>query len=376
MKELLGKGRRRVLLRHYLMVCVLLVFPAPSLWAQVFKGATVPVGTQKYVLSSFLGRGGFGEVYLGHPESSDSPERAIKILHGNRGVDSYEAINLAILYDGSLGASRFLKTSQPQLLPITMPKDAALPSLNKWVAVAELGLSASLAKLPNLVLGLNIADNKETTQLIAAIHKVTQDLIEGVEHLRKKGLVHGDIKPANILIVGDRSEPVTSASILRGTHRVVIADLEDLGAFYNPDDPEAKPKLGRTLGFSAPERERGNINPVTDHYSMAQVVAFLFGIPDDQKDPTARKAMIDARAGMLLVAANRLKGEASSQLRELIQYMQAGAELDPRQRDRGLRRLAGTISLLPKVSLTTRAAHLIGNLYRKVCEMTAWRSGK
>jgi serine/threonine protein kinase len=105
---------------------------------------------------------------------------------------------------------------------------------------------------------------------------ITTRTLNVLKYLHYHGVVHGDVKPQNIIIQPD-------------IHGVVMVDY-GLSAI-RPTNNE--PNKGYTPGFAAPEQENGNtIVPETDFYGLGMTLIYALGgdvlrkrVPEDTPDP-------------------------------------------------------------------------------------------
>ncbi|HET8935549.1 MAG TPA: protein kinase, partial [Polyangiales bacterium] len=91
---------------------------------------------------------------------------------------------------------------------------------------------------------------------------VLRQLSSAVDHLHAQGVVHSDIKPANIML-NVHDERVT---------------LIDFGVAFDLETERAQRGSSGTRGYMAPEQTRGQgCGPATDRFALAAVARELLG---------------------------------------------------------------------------------------------------
>jgi serine/threonine protein kinase len=112
---------------------------------------------------------------------------------------------------------------------------------------------------------------------------IVRDVAAGLECAREAGIIHRDVKPANILLPAPRSGSITSGSSIQakvadlGLSRMGVSDLTIEGAI-----------LG-TPGYIAPEQVRGNeVDHRADIYSLG---ATLYHLVTGHRPFAAREPM-------------------------------------------------------------------------------------
>ena len=118
------------------------------------------------------------------------------------------------------------------------------------------------------LMGPSLADQPPTADRLDAD---VDDITRGLRAVHAAGLVHGDLKPANLL---------------RGPCGVALTDFGQSHLIGEPT------RLGGTLAFLAPEqldRSRGAITPAADAYALGMLIAHWLGCDPLSDDP--RKAM-------------------------------------------------------------------------------------
>lgn len=115
-----------------------------------------------------------------------------------------------------------------------------------------------------LILGRALSDalrDGMRMQLCKAV-EIVQKLALALDEAHRQGIVHGDLKPANVLI-DDADEPVITGFGLRGRENVDDVDRTQAGDI-----------LG-TLTYMAPEHARGDhgtVGPAADIYSLGVIL--------------------------------------------------------------------------------------------------------
>ena len=153
-----------------------------------------------YILIRFLGRGGFGEVWLGEKRTKYATTQfALKFLDASKA--DFDAIRKE--------ASMWVKASgHPNVLPIIEADEYD----GHIVIVSELALDGSLSDWLNRHGG-------KADSLDAAV-RMTDGILAGLEHLHSKPITHRDLKPDNILLQGDtpRLADFGLARVLKTVH--------------------------------------------------------------------------------------------------------------------------------------------------------------
>ena len=90
---------------------------------------------------------------------------------------------------------------------------------------------------------------------------VLHDIMDGVDYLHHRGIIHNDLKPDNIIVTGN------------GTARII-----DFGLSASNDSVYSG-CIGGTEGFTAPEilEGKGSSGTVSDIYSIGKIMEFMFG---------------------------------------------------------------------------------------------------
>ncbi|MEU2710998.1 protein kinase [Streptomyces sp. NPDC007205] len=220
-----------------------------------------------------IATGAFGSVYAGRRTGDDTPElprtAALKFLPTGTGTPRQLA-HLRELIEREVGLHRRLR--RPRLIRMyetLVVDDPARPALDGATVLvlerAEGSLSALLAVSPRPDAG---------SALLAQI-------CEGLAQLHRAGWVHGDLKPANVLLMADGSARLADfnmAAELEGTHAYTPA-------FSTPD--YTPPEL---LWSEIGERGR-RIRPSADVWAFGVLAHLVLtdSFPLSGATPTARR---------------------------------------------------------------------------------------
>jgi len=271
----------------------------------------------RYRIEGRLGHGGMGEVFRAHDTELDRPV-ALKFLTVARGGD--EAVRRRLLREARAAAA----LDHPNLCPVYEVGDAGDGRLFRAMALVDgESLAARLERGP-----LEPAEILDVTRQVAA----------GLAEAHRGGVVHRDVKPANLMI---------------GTGGVV--KLLDFGLAQR-DGQDGRSLEGLrpgTLAYMAPEQLRGEpIDARSDVWALGAVMVEMatgrspFGGPT----PEATLYSIAHRspAGLeALPATLRPVARRALQRRPDDRYADAGEllvalpqEVEARRRDSAVRRLA------------------------------------
>ena len=183
--------------------------PAPATDPAKLEGRVV---AGRYRLTDVLGKGGFGSVYTGH-DSASGEAVAVKVFSRGEGL--------------APRADREARTAQK----------LDHPNIHEVVGVAHDEEHAYL--ISQLVVGERFdrsgLSDEQAVRAIAAV-------CDALAHAHARGVVHRDVKPANILVSNDGSVHLTDFGIARD---------EDAR------EPTIDERLLGTLSYMAPEQAAG-----------------------------------------------------------------------------------------------------------------------
>ncbi len=208
-------------------------------------GVSVPSKLGRYPVRRRIGSGAFATVWLAHDEHLDSPV-AIKVLADNWTEDLH--IRQRFVEEG-----RFLrKVESPHVVSVYDAGELEDSRPFLVMAYADQG---------------TLAGRMEREPLAAsyALHVIMQ-VGAGLHALHQRGVLHRDVKPANVLFrtVEINGEPQ------------VIAMLGDLGLGKAMDMSSRLTMIGGTPSFVAPEQAQGEpLDGRADQFSLAALTYLL-----------------------------------------------------------------------------------------------------
>jgi serine/threonine protein kinase len=192
-----------------------------------------------YKLVRLRGRGGFATVW--ETTDPDGERLALKFMSSHSGASTVRELR---------ALRAFAALEHPHLLPIH----------DVWSIPGQIVIGMELADASLLDLMLLYADefNRpiETDRLLRYLRQAAEalDFLNAHNHQwegRKVGLQHGDIKPNNILLVGD------------------VAKLADYGLATPTGGAKSPCHRHGTLEYVAPEVIQGYATDTTDQFSLA-----------------------------------------------------------------------------------------------------------
>ncbi len=253
-------------------------------------GATPDAGTHKvpdriagrYAIKRLLGRGGFGAVYEAYDELEERAV-ALKLIRG----EEAQLAGLPLL-DGSRIESRSLRrhnvtrsfgtpaTGGTGLAQAFKDEFRLLTQLHhpNLAGVYDFGRSTEedgFYFTQELVRGVELsAFLKNASREVIA--EVFVQLARALDYIHALGLVHGDIKPSNVLVCAsqDPASPPQAKLIDFGLARMLRDPLPPEDMDEDESSEEDTITILGTPGFSAPEKVRGESTDArADIYSLA-----------------------------------------------------------------------------------------------------------
>jgi serine/threonine protein kinase len=188
------------------------------------------INDSRYKLGKALGEGTFGKVYILTPEKAGAPPFCVKVSW-TEGVD-IEQWQEMVDQVTKVGEHPNLATFAGVISNHALPDD--LKGAHAYVLPAMMG-GTMTRFMDNLK---KAYDAKAVTyvEYVGVVQYVGRQLLAGIEHLARKGLIHKDIKPDNVMLDGEGN-----------------VKLIDVGTTKINEDKEEKAYGGYTPGWFPPD---------------------------------------------------------------------------------------------------------------------------
>jgi serine/threonine protein kinase/Tol biopolymer transport system component len=198
-----------------------------------------------YAIQGLLGEGGMGEVYLAR-DSRLPRDVAIKRVRQADG-------------GGSEGRARLIREAKI-LSQLTHPNICTLYELVEDGDQAYLAMEA----LQGESLAARLARSPHKTVLVATVLTIGAQVAEGLAFAHGRGIVHQDIKPANILLT-----PAGAKILDFGIAR--LREVSEPSARTNTVTAEGLARAG-TISYMAPEQLDGRADARSDIFALGAVL--------------------------------------------------------------------------------------------------------
>jgi predicted Ser/Thr protein kinase len=208
---------------------------------QIRRGTVVG----RYVIEHPIGEGGMGVVFSALDKELDR-RVAIKLLSQRPGSSSEWRVRL------QREARAMARLSHPHIVPIF-----------------DIGVTASdqVFIAMELVEGVTLRTWRKTPRAWSEVLEMFRQIGRGLAAVHDAGLVHRDVKPANILIGIDGRARLTDFGVVKLGDERPSSEIK-LERAMNPELTRAGSVIG-TIPYMAPEQLRGQVaDPRTDQFSF------------------------------------------------------------------------------------------------------------
>ncbi|SHK27952.1 serine/threonine protein kinase [Hespellia stercorisuis] len=292
-------------------------------------GANIPAGEilhQKYKLNKVLGTGGFGITYLAFDESMEQyvvikeyfPSRfVVRAEDGKHVLHSAEKENLILWKKGK---NDFLKEAR------RMAKLAQIRGIVKVYDYFEENDTAYLVMEYVRGIGLDEYMNRLDSPMdFAQAWNFLRPVVDALENMHEKGLIHRDLNPSNLLVTEDSIKVI------------------DFGASRRYLDNEKTMTILVKRGYTPPEQYMGREKqgPWTDVYAFcATIYEMITGV---QPDPSIERMQKDE---LYLPSSYGVEITPEEE-----QVLANGLEVDPSRRIRSMRKLREAVEQTEEKSI-------------------------
>jgi serine/threonine-protein kinase len=146
----------------------------------------------RYRITARLGQGGVGAVYVGEHMETKRPV-AVKVLHA--------------MFAGSDEFQKRFEREARAASKLTHPSCVSVLDYGRVDRVEPIAAGAKLLGTPYLVMefvrGKPLADRAGTKMAPAEAIVIVRGVLSALKHAHGLGIVHRDVKPANIMLVED-----------------------------------------------------------------------------------------------------------------------------------------------------------------------------
>ncbi|WP_374613632.1 protein kinase [Gordonia sp. (in: high G+C Gram-positive bacteria)] len=227
-----------------------------------------------YRVERVLGSGGMGAVFLArHPELPRYD--ALKVLKASAGLTDSN-FRRRFLREAEVAAT----LDHPNIVTVFNRGRASVPVASRPDKSAEADLLwIAMQYVPGTDCARELAGRGRLAPR-RVVH-IVSEVARGIDHANRRGLLHRDVKPANILLAEvDEDSSFDEQRVL----------LTDFGVAKLSDETEALTSVGTvlaTLSYASPEQLTGRrLDGRTDQYSLAATTFHLLTgrVPFDDRD--------------------------------------------------------------------------------------------
>lgn len=205
-----------------------------------------------YTIQGLVAGGGMGQVYAATHEVYSTPV-ALKVLHPKLHADASWMKRFSV--EGLVGT----RLKHPHVLSAR-----ELVSHNGRIALV-MDLVQGGQTLEKVI----AREHRDGLGLVQGL-KLFLKIVQGIDYLHGKAIVHGDIKPENVLIEGADFRNAD-------TWTPLVTDFGTVGLIADPVMIDGKPAVVATPRYASPEHLFGvdRITEVSDIYALGLVLHFI-----------------------------------------------------------------------------------------------------
>jgi serine/threonine protein kinase len=253
-----------------------------------------------YVLEERIGRGGFGEVWRARHEIS-ALVAAVKLPRDAQLLD-------ALHREGALTG----KLDHPLVVAAI---EAGLDDDPPWIAFRWIDGASLRERIRRGALAVEAALD------------VYGDVLSALTHAHGEGVVHGDVKPENVLLDAEGRAHLTDFGLGRAVGEVAASV-----ALSGRNETTTGVSLSGTIEYMAPEQRRGPPEAQSDLYALAIVLFEMLtgALPEGAESPSDLRPGLDPRIDELFhrghARRERRYASAAEALRHLDRVLESRRE--------------------------------------------------
>ena len=285
---------------------------------------------RRFRIVRFIARGGMGEVY--EAEDLELSERvALKVIRRNIASDS----ELLALFKKEVQLAR----------RVTHPNVCRIFDLAQHEDAGTTVMLLSMELLEGHTLSEHLRDTGPLSFQDAL--PLIEEIAAGLQAVHDAGIIHGDLKPANVMLASRPGED---------RPRAVVMDF-GVALPVTPDSSGHRVSHGGTPEYFAPEQAQGApVTTATDVYSLALMIADMLGAP---------------RAARLQPDAERMPPRGARALRRCLEGEPSRRYSRPAELATALRRSVGD----RRRTVTRLAVAALAGLSDSHCRLSVGASG-
>ncbi|MFT6143175.1 MAG: hypothetical protein ACJAZO_000520 [Myxococcota bacterium] len=205
-----------------------------------------------YTIEGLIAGGGMGSVYAAR-HTVYGTTCALKVLHPKLHGD--ESWRKRFEAEGFAGTT----LKHPHVLAA---REVVLEEDN------QIGLVLDLVK-EGLTLHRVMSREYRTGVPLVQSLRVFLGIVQGIEYAHSKEIVHGDIKPENVLIQGEFRDPTT--------WRPMVTDFGTIGILAHPVEIDGMPAVVVSPRYASPEHLKGmvHLEPRSDIYCLGLLLHYI-----------------------------------------------------------------------------------------------------